>query len=140
MKTIANRLIVIAASTIAFGTVAFGQVRMTAEIPFTFHTANGALPAGTYEIRETSVGSASHVVLLRNEASQKSAFAGNPTYNAYRKAAGAPVLEFACVERMCSLKAIKTADASFEYVVPRTKDDMGKVALVSIPLKPLNAD
>jgi hypothetical protein len=140
MKTIANRLIVIAASTIAFGTVAFGQTRMTAEIPFAFHTVNGTLPAGTYEIREITLGSASHVVLLRNAASQKSAFAGNPTYNAYRKAAGAPVLEFACVERNCSLKTIKTADASLEYVVPGTKDDSNKVALVSIPLKPPTAD
>jgi hypothetical protein len=140
MKTIANRLIVIAASTIAFGTVAFGQTRMTAEIPFAFHTANSTLPAGTYEVRETSVGGASHVVLMRNVASQKSAFAGNPTYNAWRKASAAPVLEFVCVERSCSLKAIRTNTASLEYVVPKSKDDAGKIAVVSIPLKPLNAD
>jgi hypothetical protein len=140
MKTIANRLIIIAASAIAFGSVAFGQTRMTAEIPFAFHTVSGTLPAGTYEFRETSVGSASHMVLIRNTASQKSAFAGNPTYNAYRKGADSPVLEFACVERGCSLKAIKTAWASLEYVVPKNKDDSGKVAVVSIPLKPLNAD
>ena len=47
MKNIANRLIVLAASAFALGTVAFGQTRMTAEIPFAFHTVTGTLPAGT---------------------------------------------------------------------------------------------
>ena len=138
MKTIANRLIVIAASALAFGTVAFGQTRMTAEIPFAFRTATGTLPAGTYEIRETS--NAAHMVILRNIASQKSGFAGNPTYNTYRTAASGAALEFACVERNCSLKAIRTANASLEYRVPKSKDDSSKIAVISIPLKPLNAD
>ncbi len=140
MKSIANRLIVLAASALAFGTVAFGQTRMTADIPFAFHTVSGNLPAGTYVITETSVGAASHVVILRNTASQKTSFAGNPTYNVWRKAADGAVLEFACVERNCSLKAIRTTSVSLEYVVPKSKDDSSKVAVVSIPLKPVNAD
>ena len=141
MKTIANRLIVFAASAIAFGSVAFGQTRMIAEIPFAFHTVSGTLPAGNYEVRETSVGAASHVVLLRNTASQKSAFAGNPTYNAYRKSATGPVLEFVCVERSCSLKAIRSVNASLEYATPsRAKDDSNKVAVLTIPVKLVNAD
>jgi hypothetical protein len=142
MKTIANRLIVFAASAIALGTVAFGQTRpmMIAEIPFAFHTVVGTLPAGNYEIRETPVGGAAHVVSLWNTATQKGAFAGNPTYNAYRKASAGTVLEFVCVERNCSLKAIRSVDASLEYATPsRIKDD-SKVAVISIPVKLVNAD
>jgi hypothetical protein len=141
MKTIANRLIVIAASAIAFGTVAFGQTRVTAEIPFAFHTVNGTLPAGNYEVRETSAGGASHLVLLWNTASKKGSFAGNATYNSYRTAANGTVLEFACMERGCSLKAIRSVNASLEYAAPsKSKDDSGKVAVISIAVKPVNAD
>lgn len=140
MKTIANRLIVFAVGAIAFGTVAFGQTRMTAEIPFAFHTLNATLPAGTYELRETSTAAGSHMVLLRNVAAQKSAFAGNSIYDAYRTASHGAVVEFVCEERNCSLKAIRTSSASLEYPTPHKSRDGEKMAVVSIALKPLNAD
>jgi hypothetical protein len=142
MKTIANRLIVIAAGVIAFGATAFGQNprnSMTAEIPFAFHTVNGTLPAGTYSLSETS--GALHLVVLRNTASSQGTFAGVPNYNSYRKASGGTVIEFACVDNSCSLKAIRGTHASLEYAVPnKYKDDSGKVAVISIPVKTVNAD
>src|SRR5580693_78760 len=98
---IANRMIVFAAGVIAFGTVAFGQTRMTAEIPFAFHTASGTLPAGTYELRETQTGGFPHMVILRNVATHKGGFAGNPMYNPYRTAASGAVVEFACIDSNC---------------------------------------
>jgi hypothetical protein len=139
MKTIANRMIVFAASVIAFGTVAFGQTRMTAEIPFAFHTVNGMLPAGTYEIRETSSGVA-HIVLLRNTATEKGTLAGNPIYNVWRTVANGPVVEFVCAGSRCSLKAIRTSVASLEYQAPGKSKDGEKMAVVSISMKPVNAD
>ena len=69
MKTIANRIIVIAASVIALGTVAYGQTTMTAEIPFAFRAASATLPAGTYTF-DTSSGIA-HSVVIRNAATQR---------------------------------------------------------------------
>jgi hypothetical protein len=87
LKTIANRLIVFAVSSIALGTMAFGQTRMTAEIPFAFRTVNGDLPAG------------------------------NPMYNAYRIATDAPVVEFLCGASGCALKALRTSEGSLEYAV-----------------------
>ena len=139
MKTIANRLIVIAAGVFAFGVMAFGQTPMTADIPFAFHTLGGTLPAGTYSISETR--GTLHLVVLRNTSSNQGTFAGVPTYNSYRRAAGGTVLEFACVERSCSLKAIRSVDASLEYAVPnKSKDDSRKVAVISIAVKTANAD
>jgi hypothetical protein len=137
---IANRMIVFAAGVIAFGTVAFGQTRMTAEIPFAFHTVSGTLPAGTYELRETEIGGNPHLVILRNTATLKSAFAGNPVYNSWRKTAGSSVVEFVCAERSCSLKAIRTGSSSLEYQTPRKSKNGEKMAVVSIALKPVNAD
>jgi hypothetical protein len=141
MKTMANRMIVLAAGVIALGSVAFGQSSMKAEIPFAFHTASGTLPAGTYELRETQLGGNPHLVILRNLASQKSAFAGVPAYNAYRTARNGSVVEFVCVERSCALKAIRTGWSSLEYATPqKSKDGEKRMAVVSIALKPLNAD
>jgi hypothetical protein len=137
MKTIANRLIVFAASTIAFGSMAFGQTRGTVEIPFAFHTVTGTLPAGTYEIGETHVGSYTHVVVLRNTASKKTWYAGTPIYNPYRKTQGASV-EFTCTGSSCNLTAIRGTNSSLEYVSPRkSRED---TAAISVPLKTKNAD
>jgi hypothetical protein len=80
------------------------------------------------------------VVLLRNKATEKATFAGNPTYNAYRKAANGPVVVFACAGSSCSLKAIRTSGSSLEYAAPRMSKDGEKMAVVAIALKPLNAD
>jgi hypothetical protein len=143
MKTIANRMIVFAASALAFvasGTSAFGQTRVVAEIPFAFHTVNGTLPAGTYEIRETGSAGTPHVVLLRNTSTEEAAFAGNPVFDAYRKASTGSVVEFACAGHDCSLKAVRTNVGSLEYSVPRKSKDGEKMAVISIAMRPLNAD
>jgi len=63
MKNIANRMIVFAVSALAFGTVAFGQTRMTADIPFAFRTATGKLPAGTYELRQHPNNGMVHMIV-----------------------------------------------------------------------------
>jgi len=141
MKTIANRLIVFAAGAIAFGTVAFGQTRMIAEIPFAFRTVSATLPAGNYEVRETTVGGAAHMVLFWNTATRKGALAGNPTYDIYGRSETGTVLQFACIEHRCSLKAIRSTNAALEYPTPRkTRDDDKRVAILSIALKPINSD
>ena len=141
MKAIANRLIVFAVSAIAFGTVAFGQTRMTAEIPFAFHTVRGTLPAGTYEVSDVSLAGVPHLVVLRNKASQQTAVAGNATFNAYRKADGKSSLVFSCVEHNCALTAIRTSGYSLEYRAPRiSRNEEGKMAVISIPMKQVNAD
>jgi hypothetical protein len=141
MKTIANRMIVLAVSAIAFGTVAFGQSRMTAEIPFAFHTLNATLPAGTYEVRETQVGGSSHLVLLRNAASNKTSMLGGAVFNTYRTAANGAAIEFACKDGSCSLRAIRSSWSSLEYATPNKGRDKEKsMAVVSIALKPVNTD
>jgi hypothetical protein len=141
MKTIANRTIVFAVSAIAFGTVAFGQSRMTAEIPFAFHTLNATLPAGTYEVRETQLGGNPHLVVLRNAASNKTSFLGGAMFNTYRTSPNGAAIEFVCKDGSCSLKAIRSSWSSLEYATPnKARDKEKRMAVVSIALKPINTD
>jgi hypothetical protein len=141
MKTIANRIVVIAAGAIALGTVAYGQTHMTAEIPFAFHTAAGTLPAGTYEFSQSTAAGMENIVAIRNAATLHSAFAGHAMYNVYSKAHGAPVAEFTCVKDSCTLTALRTWSGSYEYAAPRKPKDVEKdLAVISVPLKPVATD
>jgi len=141
MKTIANRIIVIAASVIALGTVAFGQTRMTAEVPFAFRTATGTLPAGTYEFSPGTAVGMENIVAIRSAATLHSSFAGHAVYNVYNKAHGSPVAEFTCVKGSCTLTAVRTWSGSYEYAAaPKPKDVEKNLAVISIPLKPIATD
>jgi hypothetical protein len=54
---ITNRLMVIAVSAAALGTMAYGATETAkAEIPFAFHTAGRTLPAGSYEVTRNFAG------------------------------------------------------------------------------------
>jgi len=139
MKTIANRLIVFAASAFALGTVAFGQTRMTAEIPFAFHTVTGTLPAGTYSFDRLKSAGMAHTVIVTNTKTSKATVAGTANFDAWKKAPDAPVAVFACVEGRCTLKALRTSEGTAEYAAPhRTKN--AEVAEISVPLKAHSAD
>jgi len=139
MKTIANRIIVIAASVIALGTVAYGQTTMTAEIPFAFRTASTTLPAGTYTF-DTSSGF-THSVVIRNAATLHSTFAGVALVNDFSRTKGAPVAEFTCIGRSCTLTAIRSQRGSLEYAAPsKPKKSEDKVAVISVPLKAVSTD
>jgi hypothetical protein len=140
MKTIANRLIVFAASAIALGTVAYGQTRMTAQIPFAFHTVNGTLPAGTYEFSKEHGFALADTVVIRNVATGGMAFAGHSLYNSYGRTPNGPRAVFVCGKDGCSLKAIRTWDAALEYNVPKSRNAEQAMAVITVPLKPLSTD
>jgi len=54
---IANRLMIIAVSAAALGTMAYGATETsTAQIPFAFHTAGRTLPAGSYGVARNFAG------------------------------------------------------------------------------------
>jgi len=54
---ITNKLMVVALSAAALGTMAYGATeKATAQIPFAFHTAGATLPAGSYEVTRNFAG------------------------------------------------------------------------------------
>ncbi len=140
MKTVANRLIVFAASALAFGTVAYGQTRMTAEIPFAFHTATGTMPAGTYSFSKLRLNGAENMISVQNTATHRTLSAGMATVDVYRRTddPARPVLKFLCLDGDCSLKAIISGDGSLVYQTPQKSS--AKETVVSLPMKLSNGD
>lgn len=137
MKTIANRLIVFAASALALGTLAFGQNRLTADIPFAFQTPNGTWAAGTYQLTPQA-NSAAHAVVIRNMATNKVAIAGHAMLD-YTASSSKPVLKFLCGQGVCALTAIRTSSGTLEYSVSH-KSKNAEWAVVEVPLKTLATD
>ena len=54
MKTLVNRIVMVAASAMVLGTLAFGQTEMKAQIPFPFRTSMSTLPAGEYTVGQSN--------------------------------------------------------------------------------------
>jgi hypothetical protein len=144
MKNIANRLIVFAVSTLAFGTVAFGQTpRITAEIPFAFHTATGVMPAGVYEFNRARLNGVQDLIYVQNKTTGQTTTAGMPIFDPYHTTGAlGPRVDFVCVAGACSLKAIRTSNGSLVYnpSVETRKHAKESVAMVSVPAKTANGE
>ena len=70
---ITNKLMVIAVSAAALGTMAYGATETaTAEIPFAFHSAGATLPAGSYEVVRNFAG-VYGMIRMQNTATRKAA-------------------------------------------------------------------
>src|SRR5271154_861897 len=108
MKTLANRLIMLAASAALLGTTAYGQTQMKAEIPFAFRIANETLPAGSYVIYRQSLGVMTRMI-LENVASHHTVYAVGAFVDSYDRPSH-PSAAFVCVNGGCSLSAIKTGN------------------------------
>jgi hypothetical protein len=131
MKTLANRIVMFAASAAALATMAYGQPRAQAKIPFAFHTANATLPAGSYLVSRVSRGTLG-VLLLENTASHRSAIVSGTDFDA-RATASDPSIVFACVNGNCSLKAIRMDDGTLNFLA-RNKAPVGQETASTVPI------
>ena len=137
MKTLANRLVMFAASAVVLGTMAYGQT-MKAEIPFAFHTANATLPAGSYVINNRPTTAQGNTIRMWNTSTHRGAFVMSTQSDLYQT--GRSSLVFLCGKQGCSLSAIRTSRGTFTYPAPhKAARDKEAVAVVSIPLT-LNGD
>jgi hypothetical protein len=133
MKTLANRIVMFAASAAALATMAYGQPRAKAEIPFAFHTANATLPAGSYLVSRVSRGIVGEL-LLENTVSHRSAIVLGTEFDA-RTTASQPGIVFACVNGNCSLSAIRMGNGTLNFPA-RNKAlvEQETASIVAIPL------
>jgi hypothetical protein len=137
MKTIANKIAAFAVTAVALGTAAFGQTTqkadMRTEIPFTFHTARGTMPAGQYDVIENYAG-VSGVFALRNTASNKVALvSGSPS--GVRNSEGSGIT-FRCDDG-CELAAIRTSRTAVTF--PEHKSTKAwKAAMVAVHVTSAN--
>jgi len=116
-----NHSLIAAAVALALGTAAYGQDKITANIPFEF-SANGAVhEAGTYDV----VKNPSNLVLqLRNAANGQSVHLGIGVPEGGSPSAEArPRLVFQCREDGgCALAQVWIADGrGYSYAVPKAK-------------------
>ena len=139
MKTYAKRMIMCAAGTVIFGTMAFGEIR--AEIPFAFHTANASLPAGTYTISRMKNNGVMNVTEIYNAALRKSALVISRPPEVNRVPADTPVIVFACGRQGCQLMEIKTGSLTYSYSAGHNAARGGEaVTAISVPLIVSNGD
>jgi hypothetical protein len=138
MKTLVNRIVVVAASALVLGTMAYGQTEMKATIPFPFRTAISSLPAGEYTVGQYNTNTGLHIATLQGQVSRHKVFvpAGVTDY----VKAGSPSLLFRCTDDGgCVLAEIRTRDRATTYAGGKNARDK-EAALITIRLRPVNAD
>jgi hypothetical protein len=137
MTNFTKRLMVAAATLVVAAGAASAQT-MKAEIPFTFR-ANGALmAAGTYRITLSHMGSGVPILYILGVEGHDAALArAQAPYDAPKawRAAGSPVLSFACGSKVCSLVGVWGGyDApAYNFSAPKLgKDEPTRMALVEM--------
>jgi hypothetical protein len=131
MKSITNRFFLFAASAVFFGTTAFGQTTMKADVPFAFSIRGGAgEAAGNYVINLDSNGG-TKVLRLYNADTHHSAVAitfgagGGPLEKVD------PRLVFRCNDAGCALSEVWTLNGGYALAHGKTRSHE---YLASIPL------
>jgi hypothetical protein len=139
MKTLANRIVVVMAGAIVWGSVAYGQTEMKANIPFAFRTAISSLPAGAYTVARPSTVGGTPIVTLRNQESGKTVFVPGGINDTWKP--GKPSLMFRCTDDSgCVLAGMKTLDRAITYNVHYKSSRDRERALVTVALRAVNVD
>jgi hypothetical protein len=131
MTSLTNRFFLFAASAVFFGTTAFGQTTMKADVPFAFHIRGGASEAAGNYVIHLDTQSGGKVVRLYNADTYHSAVA--ITY----RAGGGPLekvdprLVFRCNEDGCALSEVWTLNGGYALAHGKTR---AHEYLASIPL------
>jgi len=130
MKSIANRLFVVAAVALSLGTFAYGQTTLKADIPFAFAVPGGPAQAGHYTVRfEDNAGN--KIVRIGNSETGRSVLALSNRLEGKVNEAITPHLVFRCGEAGCQLSEVWTAKGG--YSIPGTRGRNPQY-LASIPL------
>jgi hypothetical protein len=139
MKSLMNRVAMLAAGAMMLGTMAYGQTQLTAKIPFAFRTSNGNFPAGDYTIVRSTLNTGTVLLTLRNEKTHEKAFVPGGLNDLWN--VGSPAALFRCSDESgCALQSIRTPEIAVAYNTSR-KHARDKEAVVRVvALRPINAD
>jgi hypothetical protein len=139
MKTLANRLMMLAASALVLGTMAYGQTQTKVEIPFAFRAGNATLQPGSYLFYRQSLGSAT-VTILENTASHHSVYVVSARVDPNDRPSQ-PSFVFACASGNCSLSAVRMTGGTLIYPPAHKAAREGAlVSFISIPITTRNGD
>jgi hypothetical protein len=126
---ITNKLLVIALSAAALGTTAYGATETAkAEIPFAFHTAGTALPAGSYEVTRNFAG-INGMIRMQNAVTRKAAIVMGISDEA--PSTNVTVLRFSCSDG-CELVGVRSRD-NWVTIEPHRKA-WRQTAVIEVPV------
>jgi hypothetical protein len=139
MKTLINRIVMLATGAMVLGTLAYGQTEMKATIPFPFRTAISTLPAGEYTIGRFSTVNGTPLAALKNHATTKTVLVPGGLTDNWK--AGSPSVTFRCTDDGgCVLTGITTPYSAISYTVSHKSVRDKEATFFVIPLRPVNAD
>jgi hypothetical protein len=139
MKTLANRIVMFAASAVLLGTMAYGQEHMRAEIPFAFNAADAPLPAGNYEFDSPTIHGSGTTIRVLNSDSHKVVIVLSLPLDPYHKAADVPTANFVCQRGTCQLNSIRTYAGTYQYpATHKSGRDKESLSLLTIKLAEVN--
>jgi hypothetical protein len=139
MKILANRIVMLAASAVLLGTMAYGQEHMKAQIPFAFVAADAPLPPGNYEFDSPTIHGSGTTIRVLNSDSHKVVVVLSLPLDTYHKAADVPTANFLCQRGTCQLSAIRTYAGTFQYPAPhKSGRDKQDLSLLTVKLSEVN--
>jgi len=141
MKSLMNRIAIVAAGALMAGTAAYGQEKVVAEIPFAFQMSGFAMPAGNYEVIGRP-GGASIIFAFRNLTTGKTGLAANGIFTANQTPSGTTQLVFACSGPKCALAAVKTSAGARNYypTMKLSAREKEELATVEIAVRAVKAE
>jgi hypothetical protein len=129
MKSIANRLTLIAAAALSLGTAAYGENILRANVPFAFRVPAGTASAGRYTVRIEHTGGG-YLAQVRDSATGRGVI--SLTYRMYNSGPQvAPHLVFQCAQTGCQLSEIWTLTGGFTVPVKHVRE---REYVTSVPL------
>ena len=134
MKSTLHSLLITAAGVVLSTAGAYGQMNITAIIPFEFLAAAGVQPAGQYAVEPAANGAAIRIV---NQDTRKASLLGIGVPEGQNKSAQ-PKLVFQCgSESGCALTHVQMGDGrEWKYKAPRLKaSETARVAVVPLESK-----
>ncbi|HTX39601.1 MAG TPA: hypothetical protein VME43_31495 [Bryobacteraceae bacterium] len=138
MKTLTMRsMIVVAALAVAAGSASAQTYR--AEIPMAFRAGNKVMEAGAYDFIVKLQGGGQEILLVSSLATNRMALLmptqGDDAPNAWKKA-GAAVVTFECLGRVCTLRQLWDGNKPYTYAFPSHKLPASEAnrSVVNVPL------
>ena len=130
MTNFTKTLLIAAAALLATAGMAGAQT-IQAEVPFGFHVAGKAMPAGAYTVSASRLAGGSLVFRLTNEDSNRSVMTAPYAQSSQKHGATAAWLAFQCAGDRCTLIQIAAGRGeTYQIPQPRMSGEGARLAVI----------
>ena len=119
-RTFNTATLIAAAALTLSATAAYGQNKLTADIPFEFRVNGSTLPAGQYEIDRLHLGSYPSILKVTSVETGRgiAVVASSRIYPYAGRAEQRPHIEFRCIQSGCSIRELWDNETGFAFNAP----------------------